>query len=227
MTLEVAGAGAGAGAGMRVLSNPGVIAVLCDCTDNIVRTHKPLSESTIMVEAAALRSPSSKAVADWTASVNRLLSASAMGTGKTPVSLITYDRPKQARRPATISFSGSVAEAVVKAGLHASAVPDLAEVSGVEPRHLLDFLGIDRTTVKRRADRGESLPLEASVKAMEFTELTAAAVDVFGDLEPAIRWLTRPHPLLGDETPLQRARTPWGNRRVLGMLNALRYGGVA
>ncbi|MFP5405009.1 MAG: antitoxin Xre/MbcA/ParS toxin-binding domain-containing protein [Gammaproteobacteria bacterium] len=62
---------------------------------------------------------------------------------------------------------------------------------------------------------------------MQFVELAAAAADVFGGVDRAATWLTRSHPMLEGETPLQRARTPWGVRNVLGILNALKYGGAA
>lgn len=127
----------------------------------------------------------------------------------------------------TIEFSGAAAEAAVRRGLHAQVLGELAQAAGIDVRHLHEFTGLDRTTVSRRAARGEALPHDASVKAMEFAELSATAVDVFGDVRAAARWLTTAHPMLEDETPLQRARTPWGARRVLSMLAALKYGAAA
>jgi putative toxin-antitoxin system antitoxin component (TIGR02293 family) len=128
---------------------------------------------------------------------------------------------------AAIRFSGAAAEAVVRQGLEAPVLAELAGVAGIDVRHLYEFAGIDRTTVARRAARDDVLPHEASVKAMEFTELSAAAVDVFGSVANAADWLTRPHPLLDEQTPLQRARTPWGLQRVRAILGALKYGGAA
>jgi putative toxin-antitoxin system antitoxin component (TIGR02293 family) len=128
---------------------------------------------------------------------------------------------------ASIRFSGAAAEAVVRQGLKAQVLAELADVAGIDVRHLYEFAGIDRTTVARRAARDDMLPHEASVKAMEFTELSAAAVDVFGAVAKAAEWLTRPHPLLNEQTPLQRARTPWGLQRVRAILGALKYGGAA
>lgn len=46
-------------------------------------------------------------------------------------------------------------------------------------------------------------------------------------LHPGLFRLTKGHPLLNGQTPLQRARTPWGMGKVLSMLVALRYGGAA
>ena len=61
---------------------------------------------------------------------------------------------------------------------------------------------------------------------MQLTDLIATAVDVFGSVEAATGWLIKPHPVLEGETPMQRARTPWGMQRVRSILGALKYGGA-
>lgn len=119
-----------------------------------------------------------------------------------------------------------VAEALVEQGLHPDYLADLATTSALEPRDLFEFAGIDRTTVGRRKAAGATLPHEVAVKALQATELLAQATDVFGSPAQAAVWLTRPHPVLQGQTPLRRARTPWGLSKVQGMLVALRWGGV-
>ena len=44
------------------------------------------------------------------------------------------------------------------------------------------------------------------------------------DAEAAERWLTTPHRLLGDETPLRRASTEVGGREVEQLIGQLRHG---
>ena len=126
----------------------------------------------------------------------------------------------------SIRFSHTAAEVVVRQGLKAPLLTELANASGIDAKLLYEFAGIDRTTVARRAARDDVLPQEAAVKALEFAELMATAADIFGSVSEAARWLTLAHPLLDGETPLQRARTPWGMQRVRSMLGALKYGGV-
>ena len=126
-----------------------------------------------------------------------------------------------------IRFSETTAEAVVRRGLKASVLGELSSATGIDVEHLFEFAGIDRTTVSRRVARDDVLPQEASVRAMQFADLIALATDVFGPVEKASIWLTTPHPMLEDETPLQRARTPWGLQRVRAMLGALKYGSAA
>jgi len=124
-------------------------------------------------------------------------------------------------------LAGAAAEAAVQQGLKAPLLADLANAAGIDVRWLYEFAGIDRTTVARRVARDDVLPHDAAVKALEFAELMGTAVDVFGALPAAAGWLTRGHPLLDDQTPLQRARTPWGMQRVVALLGALKYGAAA
>ena len=123
-----------------------------------------------------------------------------------------------------VRFSGTAAETLVRRGLKATLLAELADASGIDARHLYEFAGIDRSTVSRRATRDDVLPQEVAVKALEFAGLVATAADVFGTVADAARWLTRPHPALEGETPLHRARTPWGLERVRSVLGALKYG---
>ena len=144
-----------------------------------------------------------------------------------PDVLSTAHSPGLTGDVAVLCFSDSAAEAVVNNGLKAPVLSELAAAAGLDVRHLYEFAGIDRTTVARRAARNDVLPHEASVKAMQFAELVSVAIDVFGALPEAAAWLTRLHPALQGQTPLQRARTPWGLRRVHAVLGALKYGGAA
>ena len=120
-----------------------------------------------------------------------------------------------------------VAEYLVADGLDPDFLGDIAGFSGLESRDVLDFAGIDRTTVSRRKASGSALPQDAAVKALQITDLVTQATEVFGSPTQASTWLTRSHPSLNGETPLRRARTPWGMSKVQLILVALRYGGVA
>jgi putative toxin-antitoxin system antitoxin component (TIGR02293 family) len=120
-----------------------------------------------------------------------------------------------------------VAEHLVSDGLDPAFLGSIAVFSGLEAREVLDFAGIDRTTVSRRKASGSALPQDAAVKALQITDLLTQATEVFGSPPQASIWLTRPHPSLDGETPLRRARTPWGMSKVQSILVALRYGGAA
>ena len=120
-----------------------------------------------------------------------------------------------------------VAEHLVVDGLNPDFLGDFAAFSGLESRDVLDFAGIDRTTVSRRKASGSALPQAAAVKALQATDLMTQATEVFGSPAQASMWLTKAHPSLDGETPLKRARTPWGMSKVQSILVALRYGGAA
>jgi len=120
-----------------------------------------------------------------------------------------------------------VAEHLAIDGLYPDFLGDIAGFSGLEPRDVLDFAGIDRTTVSRRKASGSALPQDAAVKALQITDLLTQATEVFGSPTQASMWLTRLHPSLNGQTPLKRARTPWGMSKVQSMLVALRYGAAA
>jgi putative toxin-antitoxin system antitoxin component (TIGR02293 family) len=120
-----------------------------------------------------------------------------------------------------------VAEHLAIDGLDPDFLGDIAGFSGLDSRDVLDFAGIDRTTVSRRKASGSALPQDAAVKALQITDLLTQATEVFGSPAQASTWLTRPHPSLDGETPLKRARTPWGMSKVQSILVALRYGAAA
>ena len=120
-----------------------------------------------------------------------------------------------------------VAEHLVADGLDPDFLGDIAGLSGLDSRDVLDFAGIDRTTVSRRKASGSALPQDAAVKALQITDLLTQATEVFGSPLQASTWLTRPHPSLAGVTPLKRARTPWGMSKVQSILVALRYGAAA
>jgi putative toxin-antitoxin system antitoxin component (TIGR02293 family) len=137
----------------------------------------------------------------------------------------------QPRIPAADAYgcrmAPEVAEQLVADGLDPAFLGDIAGFSGLESRDVLDFAGIDRTTVSRRKASGSALPQDAAVKALQITDLLTRATEVLGSPTLASTWLTRPHPSPDGETPLRRARTPLGLDKVQSMLVALRYGAAA
>ena len=137
--------------------------------------------------------------------------------------------PHQAPASGVLGYrmAPEVAEHLAIDGLDPDFLGDIAGFSGLDSRDVLDFAGIDRTTVSRRKASGLGLPQDAAVKALQITELLTQATEVFGSPAQASTWLTRSHPSLDGETPLKRARTPWGMSKVQSILVALRYGAAA
>lgn len=196
---------------------------------------------------ARLRRPAAS-LADWARSINAL----AVPAG--PVRRGAAGRPTNGGRLGSISKllllagdgagdaaqrgappSGSfgyrmvpeVAEQLVSSGIDPDFLGEFAALSGLEAREVLDFAGIDRTTVGRRKASGLPLPEDVTVKALQATDLMTQATEVFGAPALAAAWLTKAHPSLESEAPLRRARTPWGMSKVQSILVALRYGAAA
>lgn len=172
----------------------------------------------------ARRQPPAASLAEWAGAINRL----AAKTGrKHPCA----NAPHLIAQPrsATVGYrmAPEVAEHLVTEGLDPDFIGEVAAFSGLEARDVLDFAGIDRTTISRRKASGSALPQHAAVKALQMTDLVAQATEAFGSPVSASQWLTKAHPSLDGETPLRRARTPWGMNKVQSMLVALRYGGAA
>ena len=62
-----------------------------------------------------------------------------------------------------VRFSGTAAEALVRLGLKATLLAELADAGGLDARHLYEFTGIDRSTVSRRSARDDVLPQEVAL----------------------------------------------------------------
>lgn len=156
---------------------------------------------------------------------SRLLTQGPAGVGAAPIDTSAASFSNGAA--SGFHMAAEVAEHLVAEGLDPDFLGDLATASGLEPRDVLEFAGIDRTTVSRRKASGAALPQDAAVKALQATDLMTQATEVFGSPALASAWLSKAHPLLEGLTPLRRARTPWGMDKVRSMLVALRFGGVA
>ena len=200
-------------------------------------TASPPPEAKAYGKAIDLKAGVKANGAGWAHSINRMMRAQRQvvrGAGPLPVQtdlLAVATQPDHSPDVPLDSanstrFSDATAESIVRQGVKATLLTELAVASGIDPKLLYEFAGIDRSTVARKTARQASLPHEAAVKALEFAELVANATDVFGTVPAAARWLTLHHPMLDGQSPLQRARTPWGLQRVQAMLGALKYGGV-
>jgi putative toxin-antitoxin system antitoxin component (TIGR02293 family) len=79
---------------------------------------------------------------------------------------------------------------------------------------------VPEATYKRRS----RLSRPESERTERLARVIAAAEHVWDSREDAREWLTRPHPELGNRTPLDSAMTELGARRVEELLDRLYYG---
>lgn len=126
----------------------------------------------------------------------------------------------------TTAFNSEKALGIIKTGISSKAIEPLSAFFGVGKGELVDLLDLDRTTALRRANKGQPLPTHSAESVLRLLELEEMANDTFESEDAALAWLRRPHPLLGDESPLESAKTSFGARRVKDILVAIKYGGV-
>lgn len=111
---------------------------------------------------------------------------------------------------------------VVRAGLPKRSLQMVAR-RAVEPGasvNELVYSVVPSATFKRRSklSAGESERTERLARVVAFTEA------LWSDEQQARSFLNRPHPLLGDETPLKVARTELGARRVEQLVHDIEHG---
>lgn len=105
--------------------------------------------------------------------------------------------------------------------------------NGEMPRRALDVLArklSDETAFKYSImpkasyTRHESLPMKHAQSTERLARIFALAVEIWQDEPDARRFLAAPHPELGGDSPLTRARSEIGAREVEEVLDRARYG---
>lgn len=114
--------------------------------------------------------------------------------------------------------------AMVRRGLPIDALRNLVEAVGVPQKEVASVVGIPATTLGRRRKSGRLTPLESDHVVRVARLAVMARTMMAGDADAARRWLTVPHRLLGNETPLGRASTETGGREVEQLIGQLRHG---
>lgn len=119
------------------------------------------------------------------------------------------------------------AHKVIKRGISSQALAPLGEYLGLSKAEIANLLGLNQGTVRRRVRADEALPAHAAERVLRLLEIDTIALSTFSTDDDATGWLRTPHPLLGDETPLESTKTSFGTQRVKEILHAMRWGGVA
>jgi putative toxin-antitoxin system antitoxin component (TIGR02293 family) len=85
---------------------------------------------------------------------------------------------------------------------------------------------IPARTLNRRIKEGQTLRLDEADAVARLVRVRGHAERVFDDAALAERWLSAPNPELGDETPIEMARTDVGAREVEAVLLRIEHGVV-
>ncbi|NDP64873.1 antitoxin Xre/MbcA/ParS toxin-binding domain-containing protein [Polaromonas sp.] len=127
-----------------------------------------------------------------------------------------------------VSLDATRASRLIRTGLSAGSVDELVPLLGLSRKEDLGHaLNANSTSLWRWARDNKPLPGQAVEQILRAMQLQLFAADVFGGVEPARKWLHKPHPMLDDMAPSDFADNEFGAQKVRGMLAGLKYGGVA
>lgn len=113
---------------------------------------------------------------------------------------------------------------LVRKGLPAGSVTALAERLHVGNSVLSRKLGIPQRTLTRRLSQTSLLTPAESDRTVRMARVYANAVEMIGDEQKAIEWLSTPNRALGGERPLDQLDTDTGARMVEDILGRIAYG---
>ncbi|HEY3837635.1 MAG TPA: antitoxin Xre/MbcA/ParS toxin-binding domain-containing protein [Bryobacteraceae bacterium] len=113
---------------------------------------------------------------------------------------------------------------LIRKGLPAASIGALAGKLRIGNRVLSDKLGIPQRTLTRRLSQALLLTPAESDRTVRMARVFANAVEMIGDEEKAIEWLSTPNRALGGERPLDLLDTDTGARLVEDILGRIAYG---
>lgn len=111
----------------------------------------------------------------------------------------------------------------IENGLPVSSFTAIRNDLGITDKELAQVIRVPKSTLAVRKKRGR-FSFEESERLYRVQRLLRKAVDVFGDLEMARKWLKDKAYGLGDVSPLEFAKTEIGAREVENLLGRLEHG---
>lgn len=111
----------------------------------------------------------------------------------------------------------------IENGLPVSSFTAIRNDLGITDKELAQVIRVPKSTLAVRKKRGR-FSFEESERLYRIQRLLRKAVDVFGDLEMARKWLKEKAYGLGDVSPLEFAKTEIGAREVENLLGRLEHG---
>lgn len=111
----------------------------------------------------------------------------------------------------------------IENGLPVSSFTAIRNDLGITDKELAQVIRVPKSTLAVRKKRGR-FSFEESERLYRVQRLLRKAVDVFGDLEMARKWLKDKAYGLGNVSPLEFAKTEIGAREVENLLGRLEHG---
>ena len=131
----------------------------------------------------------------------------------------------QSKSGGSVAITNPLAHKLVMRGISPKTIAPLSDVLGVGVGNVTSCLDIDRGTPARQESKGQFLPRHAAEGVLRLLDIEGMAFDTFEEGD-STQWLSRPHPMLDGETPLQAAGTSYGAEQVKSILVAIKYGGA-
>jgi len=113
---------------------------------------------------------------------------------------------------------------LIRKGLPAGSITALAQKLQIGNGVLSRKLGIPQRTLTRRLSQQLLLTPAESDRTVRMARVYANAVEMIGDEEKAIEWLSTPNRALGGDKPLDQLDTDTGARAVEDILGRIAYG---
>ncbi len=113
---------------------------------------------------------------------------------------------------------------LVRKGLPAEALSQLAERLDLRQAEISARIGIPQRTLTRRLARHGKLTAAESDRTVRLAQVFANAAETLGSEEKAAQWLKTPNRALRGERPLDQLDTDPGVREVEDVLGRIAYG---
>lgn len=118
---------------------------------------------------------------------------------------------------------------MIAAGIPASAIARIKQVTGLSEQQMAEVVGISRRTLSRRiqqatTDSSTRLTAAQSDRLYRLARIVARTVEVFGDELEAKQWLNEPKLALNGRSPLEVVSTEPGVEQVDIMLGRIEHG---
>jgi len=112
---------------------------------------------------------------------------------------------------------------VIENGLSVSTFTKIKKELDLPDKDLAKFIRVPKSTLAVRKKKGK-FSFEESERLFRVQRLFTKAVNVFGDIESARKWLKEKAYGLGDISPLEFAKTEVGAREVENLLGRIEHG---
>ncbi|MET0963947.1 MAG: antitoxin Xre/MbcA/ParS toxin-binding domain-containing protein [Noviherbaspirillum sp.] len=131
--------------------------------------------------------------------------------------------------PASDFFEGNVSDVIriMRRGMSAQVVPDVAARLGISQDKLFERLRLPKSTMKSRIGNKQPLSATEQDRMYRADRVWNRALAVLEDENAARSWITRDNRSLGGESPLALLDTEAGYELVLDTLGRIEYGVVA